>query len=57
MVRSGKSQADVAESLGLSQPAVSRRLSGEVDFSATELTKLAALLNVPVATFFGERAA
>lgn len=58
MVRAGRSQQDIADLLDLSQPAVSRRLSGEVDFSATELTKLAAYLSVPVSTFFdGERVA
>lgn len=56
MARSATSQQDVAALLDLSQPAVSRRLSGEVDFSATELAKLAAHLSVPVAAFFGEAA-
>lgn len=40
--------------LGLAQTGVSRRLTGRIDFSASELAKLASLLNVPVSTFFGE---
>lgn len=54
MARAGVSQHDVAAVLGLSQTGVSRRLSGRVDFSATELAKLAAHLNVPVAVFFAD---
>lgn len=52
MIRAGKSQQDVAAQLGVSQPAVSRRLAGYVDFSASELESLADLFNVPVAAFF-----
>lgn len=52
IARSGSSQATIADLLGLTQSAVSRRLSGKIDFSATELSKLAAYLNVPVAAFF-----
>lgn len=57
MARRSKSQADIAALLGLSQTAVSRRLKGNVDFSATELETLSREFGVPVGTFFGEVAA
>lgn len=56
IARCGVSQAEVAEALGLTQPQVSRRLTGRVDFSSKELVDLSRLLTVPVATFFGEKA-
>lgn len=55
VARAGASQTDIAAVLGLSQAGVSRRLSGRVDFSATELTKLAAYLKVPASAFFESR--
>jgi transcriptional regulator with XRE-family HTH domain len=42
-------QTTLAEKLGLSQPAISRRLAGEIEFSITELTLAAELLEVPLA--------
>ncbi|WP_370454480.1 helix-turn-helix domain-containing protein [Homoserinibacter sp. GY 40078] len=54
MARRGASQVDVAEALGLTQPQVSRRLAGRVEFSASELSRLSARLGVPVSAFFGE---
>ena len=53
MARRSVSQAQVASTLGLTQPQVSRRLSGAVEFSASELSKLSKLLDVPVSAFFG----
>jgi transcriptional regulator with XRE-family HTH domain len=50
-------QSTIAEALNLSQASVSRRLSGDVDFTSTELRKLADLLGMPVGAFFGEVAA
>lgn len=47
-------QDDLADELGISQQAVSRRLSGDVEFTAGELEKIASFLDVPVAKFFGE---
>lgn len=47
-------QADIAEHLGLDQRAVSRRLLGQVEFSASELAELAELLGTPIATLYGE---
>jgi transcriptional regulator with XRE-family HTH domain len=51
------SQESAAASLGLSQQAVSRRLSGEVDFSLTELTVVAELLSVPLSELLDRPAA
>lgn len=42
-------QADLASAIGLSQQAMSRRLSGEVAFDVDELHALATLLKVDVA--------
>ena len=52
MARRKKSQSDIASQLGLSQAAVSRRLSGDVDFTSSQLVLLARYLDVPVASFF-----
>lgn len=41
-------QADAARVLGLSQAAVSRRLTGDVDFTVTELVRLAQWLRIPL---------
>jgi transcriptional regulator with XRE-family HTH domain len=41
-------QNALAAALGLSQPAISRRLSGDIEFSITELTATAQLLNIPL---------
>lgn len=46
-------QIDVAEALGLNQRAVSRRLTGQVEFSATELHALAHLLDTSVDALLG----
>lgn len=48
-------QTDIATELGLDQRAVSRRLLGRVEWSASELTKLARLLEVPVSRLLGEQ--
>lgn len=52
MARRKNSQSDIAALLGLSQAAVSRRLSGDVDFTSSELAALAKHLEVPVSAFF-----
>jgi transcriptional regulator with XRE-family HTH domain len=40
--------------LGLSQSSMSRRLSGEVEFTASELLRLAKWLDVPAARLLGD---
>jgi len=47
-----KSQREVAEILGLSQPVIQLRLKGDRAFRADELAKLADALGVPVERFF-----
>ena len=42
----------VAAELGMSQPAMSRRLSGEVPFTAIEVYRLAQILDVPIESLF-----
>lgn len=49
-------QTQIAEHLGLSRMAVSRRLSGVVPFDADELGRTAELFGVPVSVLFGEAA-
>ncbi len=39
-------QSDLVDVLGVSQPALSRRLNGEVDFTIGELQALAAYLEI-----------
>lgn len=47
-------QTAIAEHLELDQRAVSRRLLGQVEFSASEIKSLADLLQVPIAALYGE---
>jgi transcriptional regulator with XRE-family HTH domain len=46
-------QTQVAEKLGISQPAVSKRLSGQRQFSIAEIQLLAEWLDVPVGDLIG----
>lgn len=55
-VRRGEKQGDVAQLLGLSQPAYSERERGEVPFSAPELFLLARAFGLSVSTFFPSEA-
>lgn len=52
-----RTQTEAAEQLGVSQAAISRRLSGEVEFTAAELHTLAAWLARPVGDLIGVVAA
>jgi transcriptional regulator with XRE-family HTH domain len=47
-------QRQLADALGLSQPAVSRRISGEREFSASEISATAEFFGVSVGELFGE---
>ncbi|UVF61156.1 helix-turn-helix DNA binding domain protein [Arthrobacter phage Aoka] len=49
-------QAELAEAAGLTQQAISRRFTGEVEISVSEAEIFARLLNVSVAWLFGETA-
>lgn len=52
VARRGVSQSALAELLGMNQAGISRRLSGRIDFSASEIAALAEYLSVPVNAFF-----
>jgi transcriptional regulator with XRE-family HTH domain len=54
LARRGLTQEQAGAAIGLNQKAMSRRLTGAVDFSSTELQKLAELLEVPIGALFGE---
>lgn len=54
LARRGIKHITLAAHLGYSQPAMSRRLKGEIDFSASDLVAIAALLDVPASTLLGE---
>lgn len=49
MTRVGVSQTKLAEILGMSQPALSKRLLGKQVFDVDELTRVAAALELDVA--------
>jgi transcriptional regulator with XRE-family HTH domain len=49
MARTRTKQSDVAKAIGVGQPNVSRRLSGEVPFDVNQLAQLSALLGVSMA--------
>lgn len=51
LARAGRNQQSLAAHLFMSQPAVSRRLSGAVSFSIDELVSIAAFLDVDVTLF------
>jgi transcriptional regulator with XRE-family HTH domain len=57
MARRKMSQKDLADALGLSQPAASRRLNGHTEFTVGELLEIAAVLGVAPAVLLGEDAA
>ena len=48
------SQGYLAHELDLDQSQYSRRESGEIEFSATEVAKLSKLLETTIATLYGE---
>jgi len=50
LAETGRTQTDLGGVLELSQQAVSRRMTGEVEWSANELRAVARFLDVPAAT-------
>lgn len=54
MTASGVSQQRVADLLGMSQPGISRRLTGLVPFDVNELVAIAQLLDVPPASLLDD---
>ena len=57
LARNGKTQADLAELLGITRQGVSQRLLGRVDFRLRELSLIADFLGVTVTALLGEAAA
>lgn len=55
MARRDMNQSALAEQLGISQSMLSYRLSGKVAFDVDELARVAAVLEVPVATLLAEQ--
>lgn len=53
MARSKRTQANLAEEIGMKQQALSRRLAGTTNFSLDELGKVADALGVPLAELLG----
>jgi len=56
MARQHVTQAELGSHLGLTQPAVSKRLTGKRDFTVGELGQVAELLNVPVTSLLARAA-
>lgn len=57
MARQNLSQQQIARQLGVSQAAISRRLTGEIPFDIAELARIAQFLGVSLTHFLPERAA
>jgi transcriptional regulator with XRE-family HTH domain len=53
MARRNKSQADIAQQLGITRQGISRRLLGRTPFDVDEIAAIARYLNVPVGVLFG----
>jgi transcriptional regulator with XRE-family HTH domain len=47
LAQEGRSQGDLAQALGWSDPYLSRRLTGRVSFSLTDIELIATALDVP----------
>jgi predicted transcriptional regulator len=56
MARRKVPQREIADLLDLPQASVSKRLAGEVPWRITELAKIAAFLDVPLAVLLGQEA-
>lgn len=54
MARKRVTQDDLAQAIGLSQPAIGRRMSGQVDWGLSELQVVADLLGMPLAALVAE---
>lgn len=56
MARLGLSQAAVAPNVGMTQQALSRRISGRTGFKIDELARVAAFLNVSITDLISHKA-
>jgi transcriptional regulator with XRE-family HTH domain len=54
MARQRKRQSDLGDVLGLTQGAVSKRMSGTVALDVNEVGKIAEFLGVPVSALLGD---
>lgn len=54
LTQAGMKQEEAAAELGISQPQLSKRLAGRIEFRADELTTLARLCRVPVASLLAD---
>jgi energy-converting hydrogenase Eha subunit A len=52
MARQRVSQQPIADALGISRQALSRRMTGEIPFDVAELESIAGFLGVPVSRFW-----
>lgn len=52
IARQRMTHRQLAEALGVSQPQVTKRLNGDIEFRPSELELLAELCGVPVTQFF-----
>lgn len=50
MAAAGRTQDEVAEAIGLSQASISRRQTGQTEWTAADLHRLAEYLGIPVAS-------
>lgn len=57
MARAGETQTTFAAKLGVSQGSVSRRLTGDADWTVPEIIRAAEILNVPLSALLPEVAA
>jgi transcriptional regulator with XRE-family HTH domain len=51
MARKGLTQRKLAEALGMSQPQITKRIAGRIEFRPSELEKAAELLGIPMTRF------
>ncbi len=51
LTRQHRSQADLCAALGWSQPFLSRRMTGQVSFSISEIEQIAGAFRLPVSQF------
>ena len=54
MARRGETQSTLAPKIGLTQSGLSRRLTGDAEWTVHDLYKLADVLDVPLSTFLPE---
>jgi transcriptional regulator with XRE-family HTH domain len=57
LARKGISQMTLAGHIGMTQASVSKRLRGEVAFNVDELSAVARVLDVPIASLLAEQPA